>query len=503
MKGGLDKRVGWNALSATGDRVHRTWEGCRLAVFLLGIPCWLLLAEGRGFSHPLPPDKLAFLGLWKTVTGYGLDFSTNGTVKITEDYNWQEIPAWFTVFQRGWNEDNVPVAGGTDFLATVWEVEFQNDNFLLIYGSHANRRYKINIYPRTETNQTSMVLNGLEFVRQERKGLSTQVPPSDPLDLPLPSKAVAARIAHIAQMTNQSALAKLACTDKDSAVRKAALRQITDPAALGKVACAARESDVRWLAINRVTDSVVLMRVACQNNGWDGYLNAAAVERLNDQAALFQLACDATNWPGLWTVRNHATSKLTDQKALATVACAEHEPQICRTAVRGLTNQDLLIMVLLHGGDFPAVRKHAFNKLDAVHLISLVTEAKDPAQVMAAKIKLGELNWDQMFSSESLTTNGLGNVMGATALVNRPKPDTNAVIAICHRMATQDPSTRWPELVELLNRFGNRELAEDYLNSSERELRFFGARWADYHGYRQAGGLHPSSKRIRLVGNDK
>ncbi|MGO8836579.1 MAG: hypothetical protein ACLQAH_10430 [Limisphaerales bacterium] len=471
--------------------------------FSIGLIFSLALAANSSWGKPLPPDKLAFVGLWKTPTGYGLDFNTNGTVKITEDYNWQEIPGWFTVFQRDWNEDNVPVAGGTNYSATVWDVEFQNDDFLLIYGPGANRRYKINIYPYTETNGTKMVLNGMEFTRLPREGLSTPVPPSDPLDLPIANKALAARIAGINQMTDQNALARLACTDKESTVRKAALRKISDPAAFGKAACDARESDVRWLAINRVTDSVVLMKVACQNNGWDGYLNAAAVERLNDQAALFQLARDATNWPGLWTVRNHATSKLMDQEALATVACEEHEPQICRTVVRGLTNQDLLVKVILHGGDFWAVRKQAFNKLDPAHLTALAAQTKDLAQVLAVKIKSGELNWDQVFSPEGLNTNGPGNIVGAAALVNRPKPDTNAVLAICHRLATQDPGTRWPELVDLLNRFGDRALAEDYVNSGEHELIFFGAKWADNHGYHQAGGLHPGSTRVRLVANDE
>jgi len=472
-------------------------------MFRIGLVCLLALTANCSWGKPLPPDKLAFVGLWKTVTGYGLDFNTNGTVKITEDYNWQEIPGWFTVFQRDWNEDNVPVAGGTNYSAIVWDVEFQNDDFLLIYGAHANRRHKINIYPWTEPNQTKMVLNGMEFIRMPREGFSTPVPPSDPLDLPIASKALAARIADINQMTDLNALTKLACTDKDSAVRKAALRRISDPIALGKVACDARESDVRWTAINRVTDSDVLMKVARQNNGWDGYLNAAAVERLNDQAALFQLACDATNWPGLWTVRNHATSKLTNQEALATVACEEHEPQICRTAVRGLTNQDLLARVLLHGGDFSAVRKHAFNKLDSVHLTSVITQAKDPAQVMAAKIKLGELNWDQAFILESLNTNGLGNVVGAAALVNRPQPETNAVVSVCHRLVAQGSGMRISELIDLLNRFGDRALAEDYVNSGEHELVFFGAKWADNHGYHQAGGLYPNSARVRLVANDK
>ena len=150
----------------------------------------------------------------------------------------------------------------------------------------------------------------------------------------------------------------------------------------------------------------------------------------------------------------------------------------------------------------PSASRPLTNSIPFIWLHSSLRRKTRP-KFIAAKIKLGELSWDQVFSVENLNTNGLGNVVGAAALANRPKPDTNDVLAICHRLVTQDPSTRWPELVDLLNRFGDRALAEDYVNSSEHELRFFGARWADNHGYRQAGGLHPSSKRIRLVANDK
>jgi len=43
------------------------------------------------------------------------------------------------------------------------------------------------------------------------------------LDLPIANKVLAARIASINPLTDQSVLAKLACTDRDSAVRKAGL----------------------------------------------------------------------------------------------------------------------------------------------------------------------------------------------------------------------------------------------------------------------------------------
>ena len=432
-------------------------------------------------SNPLPPDKMAFVGLWKTPTGYGLDFKPDGTVGITEDYHWRAIPSWFNVFQQDWNNSNVPVEGGTNFAPTVWKVEFQRDDFLWIGGENYNRRYKIDLYPWAETNQTKMVLNGMEFVRVPREGLITPVPPSDPLDLPIRDLKLAARITEINRMTNQDALAKIVCQDKESAARKAALRKLSSPAALAKVIVEAQSSDARWLAINKVTDTNVLMKAACENYGWDGYLNAAAVERLNDQAALAYLARHATNWPGLWTVRNHATSKLTSQEALARVACQEGEPQICATAVRGLTNQELLLKVFYHGGDFASVRKQSFNKLDTNHLTLLLRQAKDPAQVIGAKIKLGQLTWEQVFDAGSVGTNGLGAIVGAAAIVNQPKPETNAVRKVCHQFMAQRTPGRVSELIELLNRFGDQAMAEDCVNSGEPGLSFSGDRWLHFH----------------------
>ena len=303
----------------------------QMLMFRFGLVCLLALTANCSWGKPLPPDKLAFVGLWKTSTGYGLDFDTNGTVKITEDYPQNELKG--TRFERGWNSDNVPIEpgpGGSGFF--LWKVEFQNDDFLLIYGPAANRRYKISIYPHTETNETKMVLNGMEFTRMPREGLSTPVPASDPLDLPIADKALAARLAGVYQMTDQNALARLACTDKESVMRKAAFRKLTDPVAIGKVACEAEESDIRWAALNKGTDPNVLMEVARQYHGWDYYLNDMAVERLNDQAALAELACHATNWPGAWGVREYALSKLTNQEMLVQIGLTAPDLSIRKTA---------------------------------------------------------------------------------------------------------------------------------------------------------------------------
>ena len=118
--------IGYFCLPDAGGKIQPVTENERSGIMKtkfnihslliwIGLVSSLLLAGYRSFGNPLPPDKRAFVGLWKTATGYGLDFNTNSTVNITEDYNWQEIPGWFTVFQRDWNEDNVPVAGGTNY----------------------------------------------------------------------------------------------------------------------------------------------------------------------------------------------------------------------------------------------------------------------------------------------------------------------------------------------------------------------------------------------------
>ena len=39
-------------------------------MFRIGLVCLLALTANCSWGKPLPPDKLAFVGLWKTVTGY-------------------------------------------------------------------------------------------------------------------------------------------------------------------------------------------------------------------------------------------------------------------------------------------------------------------------------------------------------------------------------------------------------------------------------------------------
>ncbi len=189
---------------------------------------------------------------------------------------------------------------------------------------------------------------------------------------------------------------------------------------------------------------------------------------------------------------------------LAKVACkVTDESSIVQTAVRGLTNQDLLVQVLTGTSDFTA-HKLALRKLDPEHLRTLAAQTKDSALALAARVKAGELGWDHVFASTG--TNKQGDALKAVALINWPAPESNAVVKLCQEFVPK--GTMIAEQIDLLNRFGNRDLAENYLNSGVFELERAASTWAGEHGWAtlsagQAGATHsevvpPSDPRLNI-----
>jgi hypothetical protein len=94
-----------------------------------------------------------------------------------------------------------------------------------------------------------------------------------------------------------------------------------------------------------------------------------------------------------------------------------------------------------------------------------------------------------------LDSKGLGNVLGAAALVDSPQPSSAAVVAACHAYIRRGDASRIPELRDLLLRFGDKPLAEDYLNCGQSQLRDAGEEWARAHGYNIGSGA--GSHRVR------
>jgi hypothetical protein len=144
------------------------------------------------------------------------------------------------------------------------------------------------------------------------------------------------------------------------------------------------------------------------------------------------------------------------------------------------------------------LRKLSFNKLDHTHLQQLAANGKDQAVRLAALVKLKQENWNIIFLPENITDYGLSTVLGAVALVDDPQPTSSSVVAASHSFIRQGDPSRIPELRDLLHRFGDVPLAEDYLNCGQVDLGTAGREWLSSHGYRVVSG--PGSHRVRWGG---
>jgi hypothetical protein len=192
--------------------------------------------------------------------------------------------------------------------------------------------------------------------------------------------------------------------------------------------------------------------------------------------------------------RLKAVRRTSDQAVLTRVACEDPDATVRLAAVGRLSNQPALAKVAAEAKDWN-VRKAGFNKLDTPHLTELAGSATDPAVVLAARVKLKQDDWGSAFKPGSLDSKGLGNVLGAAALVDSPQPSSAAVVAACHAYIRRGDASRIPELRDLLLRFGDKPLAEDYLNCGQSQLRDAGEEWARAHGYNIGSGA--GSHRVR------
>lgn len=133
-------------------------------------------------------------------------------------------------------------------------------------------------------------------------------------------------------------------------------------------------------------------------------------------------------------------------------------------------------------------RASEFSRLGEKALANIVETSKDPSEVLAARVRLNQTNWRSAFESAENTQSDLGTVLGAVALVKSPQPEIDTVVSACHKYIRRGDASKIPELISLLVRFGNKPLAEDYMNCGESHLNDAGIEWGNNHGYNVQSG---------------
>ena len=214
-----------------------------------------------------------------------------------------------------------------------------------------------------------------------------------------------------------------------------------------------------------------------------------AVNKLSDQDILYKIALDDVN-P---LVKDAATKKLS-QSMLVKLVSESKELKVRLYAIYYLDDQKELLIISQNSDNWN-VRHAAFRKLNDNSLDVLTRDAKDPALILGAKIRLGRISWDEAFSGKNKSTATLGDAIGAAALVDKPKPTTSDVVTACHNYIRRGDDFRIPELRNLLLRYGDKTLAEDYLNCGKSELADAAREWGMAHRFNVRTG--EGSHRVR------
>jgi hypothetical protein len=291
----------------------------------------------------------------------------------------------------------------------------------------------------------------------------------------LTSTNYASRMRAVNKITDQNILFKVVVDDSNPYVKLAALNRISDQDLLYKVVIKVGDKDVKWAAFNKITDQDLINKLAIESS--DAEISLSAIKKVTDQDVRYKIA--------LQHPPNKILSVLLEKLEPENISrlMKESVGQVLKLRiVELLMDQKQLANIAIDNDDW-TVRKAAFGKLDKSSLDLITKEAKDPAYVLAANIRLGRTSWEEAFSIESSPAGKLGNVIGAAALVDDPQPTPYDVVTACHNFIRLGDSSRIYELINLLNRFGDVSLAEDYINCGQDQLYEAGASWGRANGY--------------------
>jgi hypothetical protein len=165
-------------------------------------------------------------------------------------------------------------------------------------------------------------------------------------------------------------------------------------------------------------------------------------------------------------------------------------------AARRLRDPVALERAALHAND-REVLKILLGKLqDKAILNQIAATADDRPMRLAAARKAEAKAWRDIFdaaSAKGATVQMLGDALAAVSLFSEVQPEAvSGVQHACLNLIRRGDESRIPEMADLLESYGDKTLAEDYLNCGQPDLSATARRWGTKHGYNvgTGGGSH-------------
>ena len=183
-----------------------------------------------------------------------------------------------------------------------------------------------------------------------------------------------------------------------------------------------------------------------------------------------------------------ASEKISNQDILKEITLSTSCDRLRSYLLNNKLSTDSIVDVFLGHSSYNW-RKTAFKQMSMELLEKIGASNPESWIITAARIKTGREKWDNIFSDNDKTGDKLETSIVAAAIVDSPKPTATAVVKACHNYIRQGNESHVPELRYLLLEYGDKTLAEDYLNCGHSGLSSAAQEWANKHGYSTGTGF--------------
>jgi len=202
--------------------------------------------------------------------------------------------------------------------------------------------------------------------------------------------------------------------------------------------------------------------------------------------------------------RVEAVAAETDSARLLALALEGEFDVLRAAAARRLIDSGAIEQAALRAGDRQVLKILLATLEDNAMLTRIAAAADDRAMRLAAAQKAKAKSWKEIFdaaTANAAAAQMLGDALAAVSLFPELQPEAvSGVQQACLNLIRCGDESRIPEMVDLLENYGDKTLAEDYLNCGQPDLDAAGRTWGRRRGYKVSIG--PGSHRATW-GSDK
>ena len=286
----------------------------------------------------------------------------------------------------------------------------------------------------------------------------------------------------VARRTDDQTFLEKTAQDERAAIRQVAVYGISDDGFLLDIFSAESSPAVRVAIIDAINNPSSVRDVALK--AYNATDRAHAARRLRD--AFGDPAGDIAAAHRALEQQAEALKAEPDQDRLVTIASGGEFDILVTAAAIGLFDPFATERAASEARDREAL-KILLKKLFAPAQLERISQtAVDPAMRVAAAKKSGLKSWSDIFteaSAQSASVEMLGDALAAVSLFDELQSDARTEVQeAALSLIRNGDETRIPEMADLLEDYGDKRLAEDYLNAGQPDLSSVASSWAGRRG---------------------